>query len=136
MSTRWTEQDVARVNARLNQKIAEPLGAAKGFEKVDRRLRKYRNQPQVYQGQKFDSQRELECWKNFELQRIAGAIRAVIQQVSFALPGTSRRIRIDFAIVENDGRIKFYDAKGVVTEAWSLKRQQVHDAYGITIEHI
>ena len=39
-------------------------------------------------------------------------------------------------VVEHSGDIKFYDAKGYETSEWSLKRQQVLDAYGIIIHLI
>lgn len=100
------------------------------------RPRKYKNRTTIFQGQQFDSERECEAWKNFELQRIAGAIRAVVSQVSMRLPGTRRRIRLDFMVVELSGDIKFYDAKGFETQAWALKRRQLLDAYGITIHLI
>jgi Protein of unknown function (DUF1064) len=133
--SRWSEADLARVSLKLRQAVAQPLEPTTGFQKADRR-RKYRNKPLHFQGQNFDSQREFEKWKDFELQRIAGAIRSVIRQVSMPLPGTSRRIRVDFLVIEPDGKHVWYDAKGFETEAWRLKRQQVFDAYGITIHLI
>lgn len=128
--TRWTMAEVMRANLNIQAAAHAPL------TKMGQRVPKYRNSPTVHAGQRFDSQRECEAWKNFELQRIAGGIRAVISQVSMRLPGTTRRIRIDFMVVENDGRIQWYDAKGFETEAWNLKRKQVFDAYGISIQLI
>lgn len=86
-----------------------------------------------WQGQKFDSQRELTDWKHFEQQRIDGYIRAVVRQVSLPLLGSTRRIRIDFMVVQRDGAIRFYDSKGYDTPLGKLKRQQVFESYGIEV---
>lgn len=128
---RWTAEDVVRASVRIGERIAMPLNAA-----PPARPRKYKNRTTIFQGQQFDSERECEAWKNFELQRIAGAIRAVISQISLRLPGTRRRIRVDFLVIENDLTHRWYDAKGFETQAWALKRRQVLDAYGITIHLI
>lgn len=132
-ATRWTAEDVVRTNLRIRQSIEAPLGPVSGL--IPPR-RKYKNRTTIFQGQQFDSERECEAWKNFELQRIAGAIRAVISQISLRLPGTRRRIRVDFLVIENDLAHRWYDAKGFETSEWRLKRQQVLDAYGITINLI
>lgn len=86
-----------------------------------------------WQGQKFDSRHELADWKCFEQQRLDGHIRAVIRQVSLPLSGSTRRIRVDFMIVERDGKIRFYDSKGYDTPTGRLKRQQIFEAYGIEV---
>src|ERR1700747_3464628 len=88
------------------------------------------------QGQVFDSRHEFEKFQQFELERAAGKIRAVVRQVSFRLPGCKRRIRLDFMIVRNDGSIRWIDAKGPITSTWALKSDQVQQAFGITIETV
>jgi len=100
------------------------------------RQQKYRNQQCTFQGLKFDSLKELEDYKAFKFQELQGAIRAVVRQVSFPLQGAERRIRVDFMIVENDGRIRFVDSKGFATPEWKSKRDQVKSAYNIEIETI
>lgn len=95
---------------------------------------KYGNRRVTFQGQTFDSRHELKVWQDLKQQETAGLIRAVIRQVSLPLPGTSRRIRIDFAVVQFDGCIRFVDAKGFDTPTGRLKRNQVRQAYGIEIE--
>ena len=123
--TRWTDADLAAVNHRLRAAVQSPPAPKR---------QKYGNSKTTFQGQTFDSKHELETWKAFKAQELAGAIRAVIRQVSMPLPGTRRRIRIDFLVVENDGRHRWWDAKGYMAPEWALKRQQVRDAYGIDIE--
>lgn len=125
MSQRWTAEDLARVTCNLRGAIASPL------EKP-----KYGNTKVSFHGQKFDSKGELEAYKAFKLQELSGAIRSVIRQISLPLQGSNRRIRLDFATVENDGRIRWFDFKGYVTPEWASKRDQVQSAYGIKIEII
>jgi len=95
---------------------------------------KYRAERIRWQDQAFDSKHELKRWQEFEQQRALGAIRAVVRQVSMPLPGTRRRIRIDFLIIENDGRQRWFDAKGFETAVSKLKRDQVREGYGIIVE--
>lgn len=133
--TRWTAADLVTATARMREWIAQPLNV-RGKEIVDRRRAKYRNVHCDWQGQRFDSKRECERYKEFKLQEIAGSIRAVIRQVSMPLPDTTQRIRVDFLVVNNDGTNTWYDAKGFETPHWRAKRKQVFDAYGITIQLI
>lgn len=122
--TRWSESDVDAARSRMA-----------GYERPRAAKRsKYRNVKVNFQGQTFDSKAELAQWQVFEEQRIFGAIRSVVRQVSMPLPGTRRRHRIDFLIIENSGGHRWYDKKGMDTAIGQLKRQQVFDAYGITIE--
>lgn len=125
--TRWSEADLAKVAPRLRQAIQAPAAGSR-----DRG--KYGNSKCEFQGQTFDSKAELEEWKLLKAQELTGSIRAVIRQVSMPLPGTRRRIRVDFLIVENDGRQRWRDKKGFMTPEWAGKRQQVREAYGIEIE--
>lgn len=97
---------------------------------------KYHNHRVQWNGEEFDSRRELETFHALEAARIAGQYRAVVRQVSMRLPGTKRRIRIDFLVVELDGRIRWLDAKGYATSEWKLKRDMVQQAYGISIETV
>lgn len=133
---RLTPEQYQQVKTQIQQRIAQPLQARGAPEIIDRRRGKYFNEKIDWQGHRFDSKRELEKFKEFELQRAGRQIRACVRQVSFQLPGTHRRIRIDFMVVENDGSIHWYDAKGFETEAWNLKRAQVKDAFGIHIQLI
>lgn len=132
MSLRWTADDITRVNKRLQQAIEAPLAPI--LMPVKRP--KYGNSKVQWQGYTFDSKKECEDFKSFEIQRIAGAIRSVIRQVSFQLPGTLHRIRVDFLVVENDGTHRWFDSKGFETEAWRNKREQVKTAFGIEIQLI
>ena len=122
---RWSEQDLNAARQRMA-----------GYDRPRPVKRsKLRNVKVSWQGRTFDSKHELKRFQEFDQQRALGVIRSVIQQVSIPLPGTRRRIRVDFIVVENDGSIRFWDAKGdFETQMSKLKRQQIFDAYGITIE--
>lgn len=126
MRYRWNEADLARVNANIRAQISAPTEIR----------RKYKNKKVRFNGLVFDSQHELDRWKDLKLQEMAGDIRSVVRQVSFALPGCKRRIRLDHMIVRNDGQIVFEDAKGFATPEWKLKRDQVEQAYGIKISTV
>jgi hypothetical protein len=128
--TRWTEVDLQRVNQRLKQALDAPLIPTHEARP------KYGNHRIEENGLPFDSKKELADWKALELQRISGAIRGVARQVSIPLPGTTRRIRVDFMVIENDGRVRWFDSKGCDTAIGRLKRQQVLDGYGINVELI
>lgn len=125
----WSEDDLNAVRQRLNQ-------LNHNSRPVRPKRSKYGNVKTYWQGQVFDSKHELADWKVFEQQRMLGAIRAVIRQVSMPLPGTRRRIRVDFLVVDNDGRQRWFDSKGHETAVSKLKRDQIREAYGITIETI
>lgn len=124
---RWTESDLAAARERLNQKHFN--GRTPQVKRS-----KYRSVRINFNGQTFDSKAELEQWKTFEQQKLFGAIRSVVRQVSLPLPGTRRRHRIDFLVIENSGAHRWYDTKGFDTPVGQLKRQQVFEAYGIKIE--
>lgn len=127
---RWTEADLQRFQAAqvIAGRIAAPLEIPKPA--------KYGNTRISFQGQTFDSKHELQCWKDFKAQELTCVIRAVIRQVSLPLPGSTRRIRIDFLVVENDETNSWYDAKGYETAAWKSKRDQIFTAYGIKVKLI
>lgn len=122
--SRWSAADLARVS----QSVRDEINGTK--------RPKYRNQRLTFQGLTYDSKKELKDYQDLKSQQALGAIRGVARQVSLQLPNTSRRIRIDFVVIENDGRIRWMDSKGYESKEWALKRQIVKDAFGIEIELI
>ena len=132
--SRWTAQQVNEAKQRIERAIGLPLMPI--ANPMQRKRGKYGNQRTIFQGQKFDSGREERVWRDLQAQWLAGAIRAVIRQVSMPLPQSTRRIRIDFLVVELDMRVRWLDAKGFETAWWRSKRDQVKSAYGIEIELI
>lgn len=124
MSTRWTDADLKRIGANVQEQIRSPLQPRHGNKKC------------LWQGMKFDSLREMEHFRQFELERISGKIRAVIRQVSLPLTGHRRRIRVDFLIINLDGSVRWVDSKGHPEREWLLKRDLIHQQFGIYIETI
>lgn len=120
---RWNQADVDAAQSRMAGNARKPSS-------------KLKNERIEWQGQKFDSKKELKDFKMLEQQRSLGAIRAVVRQVSMPLPGSRRRIRIDFMIVENSGQLRWFDSKGFDTPLGRLKRDQIEQAYGIRVELI
>ena len=92
------------------------------------------NQKCEYQGQMFDSKHELRVFQDLELQRAAGQIRGLVRQVSLPIGGSRRRIRLDFLVVNNDGTVRWIDAKGHAEREWLLKRDLIQASCGIVIE--
>jgi hypothetical protein len=135
VSRRWTEADLAQAATRIRERIAHPTDVITR-PRQRKRGGKYGNQKEVFQGLKFDSGREREVWQDLQTQWAAGGVRGVVRQVSLPLPGSTRRIRIDFLVIDLDGSHHWYDAKGYETAAWKSKRQQIRDAYGIIVELI
>ncbi len=93
---------------------------------------KYGNVRVEHDGEAFDSKLEHRVW----LRLCASAV-AVIRQVSLPLGG-KRRMRPDFLVIHDvlpDGRFvgEFVDAKGMETEAWTLKAKWLEDKYGIKV---
>lgn len=125
--TRWTEADVARVTGKVSSAGQAKKTPAKTL---------HGNVRCTWQEHVFDSQRERDAFVDFRTQQLAGAIRSVIRQVSMPLMDSTRRIRIDFLVIENDGKHRWFDAKGFSTKEWNLKNAMVREGYGITIELI
>lgn len=122
---RWTEEQLAQWRERAGSPLSGPA-----------RRSKYKAEKCTYQGLQFDSIKEMRDYKTLELQRAAGAIRGVARQVSITLPGSTRRVRIDFMVIQNDGVIRWLDSKGYQTPEFQLKQKLVRDAYGLEIETI
>jgi hypothetical protein len=99
--------------------------------------RKYRNRPTVgADGRTYASKLEARHAEALDAQKRAGLIRGYLPQVSFSLPGTSRRVIIDFLVVMPDGRFRLEDAKGIETPAWRLKRDLLERALGVPVDLI
>jgi hypothetical protein len=97
---------------------------------------KYGNRPAMYDGRRFDSGHELARYKVLERQKAAKIIRGFAHQVTIPLPSGRRFMRLDFMIVENNGRITFEDAKGHITKDWAVKRDELEHHLGIRINTV
>lgn len=104
---------------------------------------KYRNQKVTYQGETFDSKAELAVYQRLQLQERHGAIRNLTRQVSFVLapgaivagrPKRALTYRCDFTWIRaSDGQQVVADVKGVLTQAYIIKRHLMVTVHGIDI---
>lgn len=81
----------------------------------------------------FASKAEARRWRELEALRAGGAVRLVLRQVPFHLPGRTRYV-VDFLVWWTDGRLTFEDVKGHRTEVYKLKRRQVEALFGVKID--
>jgi len=120
--------------------------------KLRKRAPKYRNVKIVYEGEKFDSKRELEHYKKLKLRQQLGEISELTRQVEFTLipakyehyevkgkrkTTTKKRIierqvvyKADFSYMQNGERV-VVDAKGMRTKDYNIKRKLMLHVHGI-----
>lgn len=135
--TRWSEADLARVSARIRSQIREPL-MVKGNEKVDHRRLKYRNQPVMVSGHRFDSKLEARRFEDLRLLQKAGAISKLEVHKHWDLHVNNIQIgyyEADFTYQEG-GKTVIEDAKGFMTPLYRWKKKHVLAEYGIEIREI
>ena len=107
-------------------------------------LPKYRNQPMVYEGVRFDSKAELQFEMRLRLLKAAGRVQWWLHQVPFLMPrnletAKAKRYLLDFLVFQADAetfmpRLRFVDVKGFLTKESALKIQTTEATYGIKIE--
>lgn len=103
---------------------------------------KYKNVKVELDGFVFDSKREAMLYTSLKALERAGTIRALERQVKFplnALESTSLKATkvcfyiADFVCQDLDGRTCVYDAKGVKTAMYRLKKRWFELQYGLRI---
>lgn len=106
---------------------------------------KYRNQPQVVDGVRFDSKRELKRWQELRLLERAHKIGSLERQVVYVLAPAVRlvgekrlkpaiRYVADFRYFDADkGVFVIEDAKGSETDVSRLKRHLMKSVHGIDV---
>lgn len=109
-------------------------------------MSKYGNRTVVYQGIKFDSQRELERWLELKLLERAGEITDLQRQVKFELIPSQmydgkvveRAVNYiaDFVYQEKNGNKVVEDTKGMRTKEYILKRKMMLYFCGIRIREV
>ncbi|WP_293371500.1 DUF1064 domain-containing protein [Nevskia sp.] len=96
---------------------------------------KYRNEPTVIDGIRFDSKGEAGLYSMLQLLKAGREVSYFLRQVPIALPGSVRYV-VDFQVFYRDGRIRYLDYKGAETPMFVLKKKQVEALYPIRIECI
>lgn len=109
--------------------------------------RKYRNEPVVLDGLRFDSRAEARRWADLELMQRAGRIRDLQRQVLYELipsqprpsGGTERPCEYvaDFVYTDCDtGRLVCEDVKGAATPEYRIKRKLMLWRHGIEVREV
>lgn len=97
--------------------------------------RKYRNEPVIVDGVRFDSRHEARVYRELMLRVKAGEIKCVCRQVGFDLPGGIRYFA-DFVVIFPDNRVEVIDAKSAITRknrVYINKKKQMKACWGIEI---
>jgi|SRR5690606_12477658 len=106
------------------------------------RKSKYHSRRVEVAGEKFDSQAECSRWNQLMRMQIAGRITGLLRQVSFELApaavvaGKKKRAltyRADFMYIDEHGNTIVEDKKGVLTEAYKIKRHLMKAIHNIDI---
>lgn len=97
--------------------------------------RKYRNQPIVVDGERYDSKCEYHAHEWLRARHALGELLWILRQVSFRLEG-GVVYRCDFMVelVTGPPFVDVWDAKGRDTQASINKRKQVKARYGIDVK--
>jgi len=98
--------------------------------------RKYRNEPTLVDGIRFDSKHEAKVYQELMLRVKAGELKNVLLQVAFLLPGNIKYVA-DFVTITPDMRIEgVYDAKSEATKknrVYINKKKQMKACWDIDI---
>lgn len=109
---------------------------------------KYNNQKPIFNGHKFDSNRELQRYKILLFAEKSGKIKNLERQVKFILIPTQRdengkllerevSYYADFVYTDaKTGLLIVEDVKGVKTDAYIIKRKLMLALYGIQIKEV
>jgi len=100
------DQETAAKKAEIERTVRE----------TGKKPRKYRNEPTLVDGIRFDSKHEAKVYQELMLRVKAGELKNVLLQVAFLLPGNIKYVA-DFVTITPDMRIEgVYDAKSEATK--------------------
>lgn len=98
-----------------------------------RQRNKYGNKKTIFEGRKYDSGLEAGVAQDISLLFKSGEITKVEPQKTFGLYAKNEtRIcnhRVDFLLTFKDGHQEVWEAKGMETEVWRLKKNMFCDNY-------
>ena len=114
---------------------------------IDYKQSKYHNKKVVYDGLKFDSQKEKRVYTMYKLMEQAGEIKDLQRQVEFILIEpfvlNGKKFRktsyiADFVYYDNDMNCHVIDvkSKSTKTQVYLLKKKLMALKYGIEIEEV
>lgn len=118
----------ARIEAQAGKTNAAETSAAAEPQ------RKYKNQPTVVDGIRFDSKKEARYFEQLKLRQAAGEVWFFLRQVPIYLPGGTRYV-VDFLVFFKDRHRleEFVDVKGRETQVFRLKKREVEHHYPFRI---
>lgn len=108
-------------------------------------MSKFNNRKVIVDGHKFDSRHEAQVYLYLKQQQTEGNITQLSLQVPFTLlekykinNRTVREIKYiaDFTFINSDGQLEIWDAKGVRTDCYKLKKKLFEFRYGIEIKEV
>ena len=139
MALRLTEEEYAALQRRrgLTRCAGVPLsGVTLAEAEAPKKRSKYGNRRVEIDGMKFDSQHEVDVYRELMLRVKAGDLRTVCRQVKFDLPGGIMYIA-DFVTIRPDMTIEgVYDAKSEATKqnrVYINKKKQMKACWDIDI---
>lgn len=115
----------------LRAQVAQQMGG-QAQQPPAAKPRKYRNEPVVVDGIRFDSKLEARYYEQLKLRRAAGEVAWFIRQPRFDLPG-GVVYRADFLAVLAAGGVEVVDTKGQDTRESINKRKQAKHLYGVDV---
>ena len=86
--------------------------------------------PTTVEGKTFHSKKEARIC---EVLKLRPEVKFILRQIPFDIPGGFKHC-VDFMLYHHDGTVSFAEAKGYDNRLGNLKRRQVEEIYGITIE--
>ncbi len=94
-------------------------------------MNKYRAKPTTFNGNKYASKFEAQCAEELEILLKQRKIKKIERQVSFTLIPKPNHIKYiaDFVVTTNTGVDVVIESKGMVTDAWSLKKKLFQHFY-------
>lgn len=106
--------------------------------------RKYRNNPVVVDGVKFDSMREYKRWERLCGYEQCGLITNLERQVTYVLApsvkieGEKRarpalRLKADFRYIDENGNTVVEDAKGFADTSFRIRQHLMKSVHGIDV---
>lgn len=108
-------------------------------------MTKYNNRKVELDGHKFDSRHEADVYKYLKQQQDEGNITQLSLQVPFILLDkykiNGRSVReikyiADFTFINQEGQLEVWDAKGVKTNIYKLKKKLFEYRYQTEIKEI
>lgn len=108
-------------------------------------MNKYKAVRTEVDGLWFDSKREAGVYQSLKALQRAGTIRALECQVKFPLNGVAANTGkaehvctyvADFVFQDLEGKTNVYDAKGVKTAVYRIKKKWFEMQYGIRITEV